>query len=138
MAPWSQLAPEAAPERAPSARHTQRHPQAPRAGREYRGPLAGCTTRSAGSPTNTGPPGTVRKRIGALNMNVSTTTGQARIQPHEGSAVRPAQRVMGGGFLIGLEWQRECQADAEVEWLLKQNGVASQPSASRFALLRQT
>jgi len=64
-------------------------------------------------------------------MNVSTTTGQARIQPHEGSAVRPAQRVMGGGFLIGLEWQRECQADAEVEWLLKQNGVASQPSASR-------
>jgi hypothetical protein len=45
---------------------------------------------------------------------------------------------MGGGFLTGLEWQRECQADAEVDRLLKQNGVTSQASVSRVSLLRQT
>lgn len=71
-------------------------------------------------------------------MNASTTTDQARIQPDDFSAVRPAHRFMGGGSLAGLEWQRECQAEAEVDWLLRHNGVTPQVSASRVSLLRQT
>jgi hypothetical protein len=71
-------------------------------------------------------------------MNAYTTTGRARIQPGDVSAIRPAHRFMGGGSLAGLAWQRDCHAEAEMDWLLKQNRVTPQASASRVALLRQT
>lgn len=71
-------------------------------------------------------------------MNAYTTTGQAWIQPGDFSAIRPTNRFMGGGSLAGLEWQRGCHAESEMDWLLKQNRVTPQASASRVALLRQT
>ncbi|MCD6057444.1 MAG: hypothetical protein K0R44_437 [Thermomicrobiales bacterium] len=71
-------------------------------------------------------------------MNAYTTMGQARIQPRDMAAVRPANRVMVGGSLAGLERERGWQAEAEVDWLLKQHGVMPQPSTWRVATLRQT
>jgi hypothetical protein len=71
-------------------------------------------------------------------MNAYTTTGQARIQHRDIEAVLRANRFMAGAALARLEWQRGCQAEAEVEWLLKHNGVTLQPSVSRVSLLRQT
>ena len=70
-------------------------------------------------------------------MNAYTTRGQARIQPRDFSAVLRANGLAGAS-LAGLERQRECQAEAEVSWLLKQNGVTRKARASRVALLRQT
>ena len=70
-------------------------------------------------------------------MNAYTTMGQARIQPRDVSALLRANGLAGAS-LTRLEWQRGCQAEVEVEWLLKHNGVTPQASAARVALLRQT
>ena len=70
-------------------------------------------------------------------MNAYTTTSQARIQPHDFSAVLRANGLAGTS-LARLEWQRGCQAEAEVDWLLTRNGVTPRASDSRVALLRQT
>jgi len=45
---------------------------------------------------------------------------------------------LAGASLAGLERQRGWQAESEVEWLLKQNGVMPHASASRVARLRHT
>ena len=71
-------------------------------------------------------------------MNAYTTTGQARIHHRDVEAVLRANRYMAGAALAKLEWQRGCQAEVEVEWLLKHNGVMPQRGSSRVALLRQT
>jgi len=71
-------------------------------------------------------------------MIAYSTTRLARIQPHDGSAVRPTHQVMGGGSRAGLEWQRECRAEAEVDRLLKHNRVTPQPRPSFVSLLQQT
>ena len=70
-------------------------------------------------------------------MNAYTTTSQARIQPRDFSAVLRANGLAGAA-LTGLEWQRGCQAAAEVDWRLKHTRVEPQTSASRLSLLRQT
>jgi hypothetical protein len=70
-------------------------------------------------------------------MNAYTTTGQARIQPRDFSAVLRANGLAGAS-LAGLERQRGCQAEAEVAWRLKQHGITPQPSTRRVATLRQT
>jgi hypothetical protein len=69
-------------------------------------------------------------------MNAYTTRGQARIQPRDFSAVLRANQLAGASLAV-FERQRECQAEAETTWLLKQNGVTSHTSISRVALLRQ-
>jgi aryl-alcohol dehydrogenase-like predicted oxidoreductase len=69
-------------------------------------------------------------------MNAYTTSGQARIQPRDFWAVLRANQLTGAA-LAGLERQHGCQAEAEVSWLLQQNGVTPKASASRVALLRQ-
>jgi hypothetical protein len=71
-------------------------------------------------------------------MNAYTTMGQARIQPRDIAAVQRAHRYMIGASLAALEQQRGWQAEAEVDWLLKQHGVMPQPSTWRVATLRQT
>ena len=71
-------------------------------------------------------------------MNAYTTTGQARIQHRDVEAVLRANRYMAGAALAAFERQRGCQAEVEVEWLLKHNGVMPRASASRVSLLRQT
>jgi hypothetical protein len=71
-------------------------------------------------------------------MNAYTTTGQARIQQRDVEAVLRANRFMAGAALAAFERQRGCQAEVEVGWLLKHNGVMPRASASRVALLRQT
>ena len=58
-------------------------------------------------------------------MNAYTTTGRARIQPRDFAALQRANGLAGAS-LAALERQRGCQADAEVAWLLKQNGVAGE------------
>ena len=70
-------------------------------------------------------------------MNAYTTTSQARIQPRDFSAVLRANGLAGAS-IAGLERQRECQAEAEVSWLLKRHGVTPRVRASRVALLRRT
>ncbi len=70
-------------------------------------------------------------------MNAYTTKGQARIQPRDFSAVLRANRFMAGASLAGLERQRACQAEVEVDWLLKQHGVTPQANALLVSRLRQ-
>jgi hypothetical protein len=70
-------------------------------------------------------------------MNAHTTTGQARIQPRDVSALLRANGLAGAS-LASLEWQRGCQADAEAERLLKHNGVTPRASRSIVSVLRQT
>jgi hypothetical protein len=70
-------------------------------------------------------------------MNASTTTIRVRIQPHGSSAMLRANGLASAS-LAGLERQRSCQDEAELDWLLKQHGVAPRVSASRVAILRQT
>jgi hypothetical protein len=69
-------------------------------------------------------------------MNAYTTRGQARIQPRDFSAVLRANGLAGAS-LAGLERQRECQAEAEVGWLLKRHGVTRQPHTPVVAPLRR-
>ena len=70
-------------------------------------------------------------------MNAYTTTGQARIQQRDIETVLRTNRYMAGAALAALERQRGCQAEVEVAWLLKQNGVTPQASASLVSRLRQ-
>jgi hypothetical protein len=70
-------------------------------------------------------------------MNAYTTRSQSRIQPGDFAAVRPANRFMVGGSLAGLEQQCGWQAEAKVNWLLKQHGVVSKASTSIVSMLRQ-
>src|SRR5829696_5494421 len=73
-------------------------------------------------------------------MNATTTTGQAQIQSHDIAAIlrTGTGSYLAAASLAGLERQRGWQAESEVEWLLRQNRVAPQASASRVSLLRQT
>ena len=70
-------------------------------------------------------------------MNAYTTMGQARIQPRDVSALLRANGLAGAS-LTRLEWQRGCQAEAEIAWRLKHNGVTPRASGSRISLVRQT
>lgn len=70
-------------------------------------------------------------------MNAYTTRGQARIQPRDVLAVLRVNQLAGAA-LAGLERQHGCQAEAEVSWLLKQNGGTPNVAASRVSLLRKT
>ena len=70
-------------------------------------------------------------------MNAYTSMGQARIQPRDISSVLRANQLAGAPLAV-FERQRGCQAEAELNWLLKRNGATSNASASRVALVRQT
>ena len=67
-------------------------------------------------------------------MNAYTTRGQARIQPSDLSAVLRANGLA-GATLAGLEWQRECQAAAELDLAAdaKHRHAACGPAARRAA-----
>jgi hypothetical protein len=71
-------------------------------------------------------------------MNPYTTKGQARIQQRDIDAVRFSDPSLAAVSLAALEWQRGCQADTEVAWLLKQHDVMPHAAASLVSLLRQT
>src|ERR671913_461831 len=66
-------------------------------------------------------------------MNAYTTTGQARIQPRDVSALLRANGLAGAS-LARLEWQRGCPADAEAEWPLKRTRCTPPASGSRASL----
>jgi hypothetical protein len=70
-------------------------------------------------------------------MNAYTTRGQARIQTHNIAAVMRAYPLVGSS-LAALERERGWQAEAEVDWLLKQNGVTAQARTLFVSRLRQT
>jgi hypothetical protein len=70
-------------------------------------------------------------------MNAYTTRGQARIEHRDIAAFLQPEGILAAAQLASLEWQRGYQADAEVERLLKQNGVAK-ASTSFVSMLRQT
>ena len=71
-------------------------------------------------------------------MNAYTTKSEARIQQSDITAILQADAFLAGASLAALERQRGWQAEAEMEWLLKQHGVRPGSAASRIALLRQT
>ena len=71
-------------------------------------------------------------------MNPYTTMGQSRIQQRDIDAVLFTDVSLVAVSLAALERQRGYQADAEVEWLLKQHGVTPHAAASLVSLLRQT
>jgi hypothetical protein len=71
-------------------------------------------------------------------MNAYTTRGQARIQHRDIAAVLQAEGILAAGQLAALERQRGYQADAELERLLKQHGVAQRATATPVSILRQT
>jgi len=71
-------------------------------------------------------------------MNPYTTMGQARIQKRDIDAVLFTDASLSAVYLAALERQRGYQADAEVEWLLKQHGVMPYAAASLVSQLRQT
>jgi hypothetical protein len=70
-------------------------------------------------------------------MNAYTTNGQARIQPRDIETILQTDWYLAGDSLAALERQRGWQADAELSWLLKQNGVTPNSAASLVLLLRQ-
>ena len=71
-------------------------------------------------------------------MNASPPSGRARMQPRPSAVVRPTHRELVGASLADLEHRRyQYHAEAEVAWLLTQNGSTPQASVSRVALLRQ-
>jgi hypothetical protein len=69
-------------------------------------------------------------------MNAYTTRGQARIQHRD--IVAALLQPEGSLALAALERQRGWQADAELERLLKQHGVAPRATATPVSILRQT
>ena len=69
-------------------------------------------------------------------MNAYTTKGQARIQPSDVFAAMRAYPLV-GAYLAALERQGGYQVEAEMTWLLMQNGAKRKTRASRVALLRQ-
>ena len=70
-------------------------------------------------------------------MNAYTTRGQARIQPRDVSAILHTYPLVSAS-LAALERQHACQAEAEVTWLLRQNGLTPQPTTAHCSMLRQT
>jgi hypothetical protein len=71
-------------------------------------------------------------------MDLSTTRGQARLQQRDIETALRAEAFLTGACLAALERQRGWQAEAELDWLLKQHGLASHVAAAHFAMLRQT
>jgi len=69
-------------------------------------------------------------------MNAYTTREQARIQPRDVSSVLHTYPLVNAS-LAALERQRGCQAEAEVTWLLRQNGLTPQPTTAHCSTLRQ-
>jgi hypothetical protein len=70
-------------------------------------------------------------------MNAYTTRSQARILPRDIAALYRADQYMIGASLAALERQREWQAEAEVDWLLKQHGATVHARTSRVSIVRQ-
>lgn len=71
-------------------------------------------------------------------MNAYTARGQARTNSRDMATGVQANRHLAGTALTMFERQRGYQAEAEVAWLLKDNGVTPQAGASFLSLLRQT
>jgi hypothetical protein len=71
-------------------------------------------------------------------MNAYTTRTQARIRQSDLTNLLGADPLTAAASLRALEWTRGCQAEAELDWLLKQHGVRSHASASPVSMLRQT
>jgi hypothetical protein len=71
-------------------------------------------------------------------MNAYTTTGQARIRQRDIETILYTDPYVAGAALAALERQRDAQADAELDWVLKQHGVTPYAVATLVAPLRQT
>jgi hypothetical protein len=71
-------------------------------------------------------------------MNPYTTMGQACIQQRDIEAVLRENGLLAATQLAALERRRGYQAEAEMNWLLKQYGVTPPAASSRVALFRQT
>jgi hypothetical protein len=71
-------------------------------------------------------------------MNPYTAMGQARIQQRDIVDILREDGLTAAGSLAALERQRGWQAETEVDWLLKQNGLAPRATATLVSILRQT
>lgn len=70
-------------------------------------------------------------------MNPNTTTSQARMRPRDMHGNQRANSYLAGAALPTLERRHGWQAEAEIEWLLKQNGVTSRARVPVVSMLRQ-
>jgi hypothetical protein len=70
-------------------------------------------------------------------MNPYTTWTRARIQPRDMTRALLADPFTAATSLTVLERIRAAQAEAEVDWLLKEHGVVPASVASRIAMVRQ-
>jgi hypothetical protein len=75
--------------------------------------------------------------IRGLSMNAYTTRTQSRIRQSDLTNLLGAGSITAAASLRALEWTRGCQAEAELDWLLKQHGVRPQASAAPVSMLRQ-
>ncbi len=71
------------------------------------------------------------------DMNAYTARGQARIRRSDLANLQQTDPSLVGPSLRALEWRRGCQAEAELDWLLKQHGVRPQSAKSPVSMLRQ-
>jgi hypothetical protein len=70
-------------------------------------------------------------------MNTYTPRGQSRIQERDIAAVLRTYAVTPAASFVALERQRGYQAEAEMNWLTKENGVTAQTRTSFVSRLRQ-
>jgi hypothetical protein len=70
-------------------------------------------------------------------MNAYTTRSRARIRQSDLTNLLGADPLTAAASLRALEWRRGCEAEAELDWLLKQHGVVRQSAASSVSMLRQ-
>ena len=71
-------------------------------------------------------------------MNPYATQSQTRFQPHDVANTKLTYpSFIAAAVLAASERQRGWQADAEVDWLLQQNGVPRPTGKSGIAMVRQ-
>jgi hypothetical protein len=70
-------------------------------------------------------------------MNAYTAMGQSRIQQRDIWNAVQLHPFEAAAAMSSLEWQRGCQAEAELRSLLKQNGIKPNADASRVSTLRR-
>ena len=70
-------------------------------------------------------------------MNAYTTRGRARIRQSDLANLLDADPLTASAALRALEWRRGCEAEAELDLLLKEHGIGPRSAAASLSALRQ-
>ena len=71
-------------------------------------------------------------------MNAYTTMGEARIEQRDISTIMRVHGFRAGAHLAAFERRRGWQAEAELDWLLTENGRTPHAAGSLASILQQT